>query len=126
MEPNKMISGAEVPIGQVADECVLLWLLSSPTGAMSLAAALAAGGGSLRSLDMSGCELTDTAAAALAGLLAAVPAAEAPAAAVSAFRSPLKWRSAAAAVPAEERVQLQELRLVDNQITSAGGLLWQR
>jgi hypothetical protein len=92
---------------------------------MSLAAALAAGGGSLRSLDMSGCELTDAAAAALAGLMAAAPAAEAPAAALSAFRSPLKWRSAAAAaVPAEERVLLQELRLVDNQIASAGELLW--
>jgi anti-sigma factor RsiW len=93
---------------------------------MSLAAALAAGGGSLHSLDMSGCELTDTAAAALAGLLAAAPAAEAPAAAVGGFRSPLKWRSAAAAVPAEERVQLQELRLVDNQITSAGAPTWWR
>lgn len=79
-----------------------------------MAAALAAGGGSLRRLNLSGCELTDAAAAALAKLLAAAPA-EAPAG----FRSPLKWR-AAAALSAEDRVQLQQLRLVDNQMTSAG------
>jgi hypothetical protein len=69
---------------------------------------------------MSGCELTDAAAAALAGLLAAAPV-EAPAAAAAGFRSPLKWRATAAAVSAKERVQLKELRLVDNQITAAGG-----
>jgi hypothetical protein len=95
----------------------LLWL---STGGVSLATALVAGGCCLRSLDMSGCELTDAAAVALAGLLAAAPAAQAPAAAVGGLRSPLKWRAAAAVLPAEERVQLQELRLVDNQITSAG------
>ncbi|KAF6259399.1 hypothetical protein COO60DRAFT_1008119 [Scenedesmus sp. NREL 46B-D3] len=93
-------------------------------GAASLAAALAASRGSLHSLDMSGCELTDAAAAALAGLLAAAPAAEAPAAAAGGFRSPLKWcaaaAAAAAAVSAEARAQLQELRLADNQITPAG------
>lgn len=88
------------------------------TGAIALAGALAAGGASLRSLNLSGCELTDTAAAALAGLLAPAPV-EPPAAAAAGFRSPLKWRAAAA--PTGGRVQLQELRLMDNQLTSAGG-----
>uniref|UniRef100_A0A383VZW8 Uncharacterized protein n=1 Tax=Tetradesmus obliquus TaxID=3088 RepID=A0A383VZW8_TETOB len=88
-------------------------------GAIALADTLAAGGASLRSLNLSGCELTDVAAAALAGLLAPAPV-EAPAAAAARFRSPLKWRAAAAAVPTGVRVQLLELRLVDNQITSAG------
>lgn len=95
--------------------CVCLPVMHDvAAGAMALSAALAAASCNLKCLDLSGCDLTDRAVQALVGLLLPPPAA----ATASSSRSLLKWGMGSAA--GHHRTMVEELRLVDNQITAAG------